>query len=195
MSFLAPATLTGPRITLEPLSPRHRDDLAEAVAEGRLWDTWYTSIPSPEGMADEIDRRLALRAEGQMMPWAVIDTLSGRAVGMTSFYNPQEQHRRVEVGYTWLGKAAQGVGINPEAKLLILTHAFETCGALSVVLMTHWHNHQSRAAIARLGAKQDGVLRNHQVWRDGTLRDTVLFSIISSEWPAVKSGLRARLRG
>lgn len=160
---------------------------------GDLWKTWYASIPTPEGMAAEIDRRLGLQAEGRMAPWAVVSRASGRAVGMTTYMNIDAPNRRVEIGSTWLGRDAQRTGLNPAAKLLLLTRAFDDLGCIAVEFRTHWHNAQSRAAIARLGAKQDGVLRNHQVWRDGTLRDTVVFSIIDGEWPAVRQGLSARL--
>ena len=118
---------------------------------------------------------------------------TGAVCGLTTYLNPAPEHRRLEIGSTWLARSAQGTRVNPAAKLLLLTRAFETLGCNVVELRTHWHNHQSRAAIARLGAKQDGVLRNHQVWKDGSLRDTVVFSIIASEWPAVRSGLRHRV--
>ena len=171
----------------------HAAQLAAAANLGELWKTWYTSIPAPDGMATEIERRLALQAEGRMAPWAVVSRASGRAVGMTTYMNIDAQNRRVEIGSTWLGRDAQGTGVNPAAKLLLLARAFDELGCIAVEFRTHWHNGQSRAAIAKLGAKQDGVLRNHQLWKNGTLRDTVVFSIIDSEWPAVKQGLLARL--
>ena len=180
-------------VRLEPLSVNHAEHLAEAVSVGELWRTWYTSIPTPDGMVAEIERRLVLQAEGRMAPWAVVSRASGRAVGMTTYMNIDAPNRRVEIGSTWLGRDAQGTGVNPAAKLLLLTRAFDELGCIAVEFRTHWHNAQSRAAIARLGAKQDGVLRNHQVWRDGTLRDTVVFSIIDGEWPAVRQGLVSRL--
>ena len=193
MSFAEAPTLTHPRVRLEQLSRRHADDLAAATAGGDLWRTWYTNIPEPDAVGAEIDRRLALQAAGQMAPWAVVDPASGAAVGMTTFMNIDEPNRRVEIGSTWLAYATHGTGINAAAKLLLLTRAFEELDCIAVEFRTHWHNHQSRAAIARLGAKQDGVLRNHQLWRDGTLRDTVVFSVIDSEWPSVRAGLLARL--
>jgi len=180
-------------VRLEALAPSHAEALAAAVAVGDLWRTWYTSIPAPDAVAAEIDRRLALHASGQMAPWAVVDAATGRAVGMTTYVNLDPDNRRLEIGSTWLGREAQGTGINPAAKLLLLTRAFDDLDCVAVEFRTHWHNHQSRAAIARLGAKQDGVLRNHQVWRDGTLRDTVVFSVIDAEWPSVRLGLLARL--
>lgn len=193
MNFADTPPLENAWVRLEPLAPAHAEDLGAAVSVGDLWETWYTHIPTPDAMAAEIDRRLALKVECRMAPWAIVDPASGRAVGMTTFMNIDAPNKRLEIGSTWLGRAAQGTGINPAAKLALLTRAFDDLGCIAVELRTHWHNAQSRAAIARLGAKQDGVLRNHQVWRDGTLRDTVVFSIIDGEWPAVKAGLEARL--
>ncbi|WP_062464053.1 GNAT family N-acetyltransferase [Demequina soli] len=185
--------LSHPLARLEPLAPAHVDDLATAVAPGELWRTWYTRIPSPVEMAGEIDARLAAQAEGRVAPWAIVEPRSGRAVGMTTYLNLDATNGRVEIGSTWIGREAQGTGINPAAKLLLLSRAFDELGCIAVELRTHWHNHQSRAAIARLGAHQDGVLRQHQRWHDGTLRDTVVFSILDREWPAVRAGLEARI--
>ena len=180
-------------VRLERLDQAHRDDLAAAVRPGELWRTWYASIPAPEGMAAEIDHRLAEHAAGRVAPWAIIDTNTGSAVGMTTYLNLDSPHRRLEIGSTWLGRRAQGGAINPATKLLLLRRAFEDLGCLAVEFRTHWHNRQSRAAILRLGAKQDGVLRNHRILPDGSLRDTVVFSILDTEWPAVRAGLLARL--
>ena len=195
MTFAQTPVLENAWVRLEALDHAHAEQLAAAASVGDLWKTWYASIPAPEGMAAEIDRRLAVQAEGRMAPWAVVSRASGRAVGMTTYMNIDAPNRRVEIGSTWLGRDAQGTGVNPAAKLLLLERAFEELGCIAVEFRTHWHNGQSRAAIAKLGAKQDGVLRNHQVWKNGTLRDTVVFSIIDSEWPAVKQGLLARLEG
>ncbi len=186
--------LEGRLVRLEPLGPQHADDLARAVAVDELWRKWTTRIPSPEEMAADIDRRRALAAEGLLVPWAVCRAATGEAVGMTTYLNLDEPNRRLEIGSTWLGRAVQGTGVNAEAKLLQLTRAFEVLGCNAVEFRTHFHNRQSRAAIERLGAKQDGILRDHQVWRDGSLRDTVVYSIVASEWPAVRSGLQDRLR-
>ncbi|SDK78116.1 Protein N-acetyltransferase, RimJ/RimL family [Cryobacterium psychrotolerans] len=193
MDFTALPTLTGQRVTLEPLSADHVEELKVAVAEGELWRAWYTGIPSPDGMAAEVARRLALFAAGQMLPWAIRDNARGTVVGMTTFMNITPQHRHLEIGSTWLAPSAQRTGINTEAKLLLLRHAFEALDCIAVEFRTHFHNRQSRAAIIALGAKQDGVLRNHQLGRDGTLRDTVVFSIIQGEWPTVRLGLTERL--
>ncbi|MFZ6991733.1 GNAT family N-acetyltransferase [Curtobacterium sp. RRHDQ66] len=192
---IAPApTLTGDRVTLEPIAHEHADDLRAAVADGDLWRTWYSSIPAPAQVDDEIDRRLAEHAAGRMVPFAVRDRPTGRVVGSTTFMNVDTANRRVEIGSTFLAKSSQRTGINTESKLLMLSHAFDVWQCIAVEFRTHWHNMQSRAAIAGLGAKQDGVLRNHQIGRDGTLRDTVVSSITSSEWPTVRLSLAERLR-
>jgi RimJ/RimL family protein N-acetyltransferase len=193
MDFAETPTLSNDRVTLEALHPRHRGELAQAVEADELWRTWYTHIPSPDAMAEEIERRLERHREGTLAPWAVIDATTGRAVGMTTYLNLTPVNRRLEIGSTWLGRAAQGTGINAAAKLLLLTRAFEELGCIAVEFRTHWHNFQSRAAIARLGAKQDGVLRNHVLFENGTVRDTVVFSILDSEWPTVKFSLSERI--
>jgi RimJ/RimL family protein N-acetyltransferase len=175
-----PITLENDHVRLEPLSPAHADDLT-AAREGLAY-AWYTSVPV--AVPDEIDRRLAERDAGRMNPWAV---------GMTTFCDIDEANSHVEIGYTWLAASVQRTAVNTAAKLLLLGHAFETCEAIAVEFRTHWHNRQSRAAIERLGARQDGVLRNHRRGPDGTLRDTVVYSILPHEWPAVRLGLLARL--
>ena len=181
-------------VRLEPLDPSHHDDLVDAVRVDELWRTWYTHVPSPELMADVIEQRLEMLANEQMVPFAVVDPESNRAVGMTSYLNIEVAHKRLEIGSTWLGRNAQGTRINPASKLLLLTRAFVDLGCIAVEFRTHWHNHQSRAAIEKLGAKQDGVLRNHRIFENGTVRDTVVFSIIDTEWPTVRFALTERLR-
>ncbi|MFP5346083.1 MAG: GNAT family N-acetyltransferase [Actinomycetes bacterium] len=193
MAFAEPVTLTGDLVTLEPLSHEHHDGLVEAARDGELWNLWYTSIPRPEGMSAEIDRRLSLQGAGSMLPFTARRADTGRTIGMTTYMNIDADNRRVEIGSTWNARSAQRTGTNAESKLLLLTHAFEHLQCIAVEFRTHWMNQQSRAAIARLGAKQDGVLRNHARDADGTLRDTVVFSIIQSEWPAVRRELRRRL--
>lgn len=193
MDFLAIPTLTGTVATLEPLAPEHAGELAEAVAEENLYQLWYTRLPAPEAMGAEIEKRLAGHAAGHLVPWP-IRAGDGRAVGMTTFLNIRADHRRLEIGSTWIAPSVQGTGVNTEAKLLQLTHAFQTLDCIAVEFRTHWHNHRSRRAIAALGAKQDGVLRNHDLWRDGTVRDVVVFSIINSEWPTVRLSLIEKLR-
>jgi RimJ/RimL family protein N-acetyltransferase len=189
MIWLEPVTLTSPRVTLEPLAQRHRGDLAEAVTDGGLWKLWYTSVPAPDGMGAEIDRRLGLQAAGSMLPFAVIDSATGKAVGMTTYMNVDAANRRVEIGSTWYRKAAQRTGLNTHCKLLLLTHAFEKLACIAVELRTHFFNHQSRRGIERLGAKLDGILRSHQIAPNGTLRDTCVYSIVAAEWPTAKAHL------
>ena len=198
MTFLEPLTLTGRHVILEPLSEAHHDGLVEAAQDGELWNLWYTSVPSPDGMAAEIRRRLNLQEEGSMLPFTtrLIDPATGgpgRIIGMTTYMNIDAGTPRVEIGSTWNAASSQGTGTNPDSKLLLLRHAFETIGCPAVEFRTHWLNHQSREAVARLGAKQDGVLRNHSRTSDGVLRDTVVFSILEHEWPMVRNGLEYRL--
>ena len=188
MTWLQPITLRGPLATLEPLTLAHHDAMVEAVNDGELWNLWYTSIPEPAKMRQEIERRLKLQAEGSMLPFAVIDP-NGRAVGMTTYMNVDAVNRRVEIGSTWYRKSAQRTGINTQCKLLLLTHAFEELKCIAVEFRTHFFNQQSRRGIERLGAKLDGILRNHQVAPNGTLRDTCVYSIIASEWLTVKAHL------
>ena len=193
MTTISPVTLTGKFVTLEPLRPEHHDGLVDAAKDGDLWKLWYTSVPGPEQMAAEIERRLALQERGSMLPFATRLNSSGRLIGMTTYMNIDAATPRVEIGSTWNAASAHGSGSNPDSKLLLLRHAFETLGCPAVEFRTHWLNHQSREAIARLGAKQDGVLRNHLRTSDGVLRDTVVFSILEHEWPAVRTNLEFRL--
>ena len=193
MTWLEPVTLRSSRATLEPLAHSHRDDLIEAVKDGGLWQLWYTTVPEPERMGAEIDRRLALQAKGSMLPFAVIDNTSAKAVGMTTYMNVEPAQRRVEIGATWYRKSVQRTDLNTQCKLTLLTHAFETLGCIAVEFRTHFFNHQSRRGIERLGAKLDGILRNHSIMPNGTLRDTCVYSIIASEWPTVKAHLAYQL--
>jgi len=193
VTSIEPITLTGKFVTLEPLSQEHHDGLVDAARDGDLWKLWYTSVPTPEGMAAEIDRRLDLQAKGSMVPFATRSNATGKLIGMTTYMNIDHQTPRLEIGSTWNAASAHGTGTNPDSKLLLLRHAFETLGCVAVEFCTHWMNQQSREAIARLGAKQDGVLRSHSRSKDGALRDTVVFSILDHEWPAVRNGLEFRL--
>ena len=191
MDFASPVTLQNEFVRLEPLGPEHTDDLAAATAG--LEDRWYTSVPTAQGVAAEIARRRHLHAEGTMNPFAIRALDTGRAVGMTTFCTIDQPNRTVEIGHTWLSPGVHGTAVNPAAKRLLLGHALERCDAVRVQFCTHFHNRQSRAAIERLGAKQDGILRNHRIGADGALRDTVVYSILPHEWPAVRNGLDARL--
>src|SRR5258708_2441141 len=192
MAFLEPVTLRGPHARLEPLSQDHRDGLTEAVKDGELWKLWYTFVPKPEDMGKEIDRRLSLQKAGAMLPWTVFDA-DGEIAGMTTYMNVDAANRRVEIGSTWYAKPVQRSALNTQCQFLALQHAFETLDCIAVEFRTHFFNHQRRRAIERLGAKQDGILRNHQIGPNGTLRDTVVFSIIASEWPTVKAHLNYQL--
>ncbi|MBE9476049.1 MAG: GNAT family N-acetyltransferase [Proteobacteria bacterium] len=182
-------TVTGNHVVVEPLRMAHEADLQQAAADGELHRLWYTSIPTPEGVGAEIARRLALRESGSMLPFAIIDKASGRAVGMTTYMNIDAPNKRVEIGSTWYRKAVQRGPLNTECKFLLLQHAFETLDCIAVEFRTHFMNHQSRSGIERLGAKLDGILRSHMVSENGTLRDTAVYSIIACEWPAVKAHL------
>jgi RimJ/RimL family protein N-acetyltransferase len=198
VTSIAPITLTGKYVILEPLSQAHHDGLVEAARDGDLWQLWYTSVPSPEQMAAEIERRLALQRSGTMLPFTtrLIDAATGgpgRVIGMTTYMNIDAETPRVEIGSTWNAASVHGTGSNPDSKLLLLRHAFETLGCPAVEFRTHWLNHQSREAIARLGAKQDGVLRSHTRSSDGALRDTVVYSILEHEWPMVRNALEFRI--
>jgi N-acetyltransferase len=192
MPWLKPVSLHGSHARLEPLSHDHRDGLVEAVKDGELFKLWYTAVPKPDDMGKEIDRRLGLQASGAMLPWTVFDA-AGKIAGMTTYMNVDATNHRVEIGSTWYAKRVQRSGLNTQCKLLLLAHAFEMLDCIAVEFRTHFFNHQSRRGIERLGAKQDGILRNHQVAPNGTLRDTVVFSIIASEWPTVKAHLTYQL--
>lgn len=193
MTALVPVELTGEIVRLEPLSHDHAAGLVEATKDGELWKLWYTSVPTPDGMEAEIDRRLVLQDAGTMIPFATRDLRSGKVIGMTTYMNIDASLPRVEIGSTWNAKSAQGSGINPESKLLLLTHAFEVWDCPAVEFRTSWHNRQSRAAIEKLGAKLDGVLRQHTRTSDGSLRDTCVYSVVQAEWPQVRASLRFRL--
>ena len=195
MCALAAVTLADEFVVLEPLGPRHRDDLAEAVADGELWNLSYTRVPTPESMEREIERRLALNAAGTMLPFAAIDRGTGRAIGMTTYMNVEPEKYRLEIGSTWYRKTAQRTALNTAAKRLLLTHAFERLDCIAVEFRTSRANLASRRAIERLGAKRDGILRSDGFHADGTLRDTYVYSIVAAEWPDVRASLTARLSG
>jgi RimJ/RimL family protein N-acetyltransferase len=192
MPWLEPVILKGANARLEPLSHQHLDGLTEAVKDGELWKLWYTLIPWPEDMGKEIERRLSLQAAGSMLPFTVFDA-ADKIAGMTTYMNVDAANRRVEIGSTWYAKSVQRSALNTQCKLLLLTHAFDKLGCIAVEFRTHFFNQQSRRGIERLGAKLDGILRNHQVATNGTLRDTVVYSIIASEWPTVRAHLTYQL--
>lgn len=192
MTWPLPVTLSGNFASLVPLTDAHTSDLAEAAAEGDLWKAWYTTIPAPDQVAAEIERRLGLQRDGSMLPFAVL-TPDGKAVGMTTYMNVDAVSKRVEIGSTWYRKAVQRTRLNTECKRMLLAHAFEELDCIAVEFRTHFMNRQSRAAIERLGAKLDGILRSHLRMPDGSLRDTAVYSILPHEWPAVKAGLDFKL--
>ena len=175
-------------MVLAPLAQAHCAQLQQASALGELYRLWYTFVPAPEDMAAEIDRRLDLQERGEMLPFATC-LPDGSAIGMTTYMNIDAANRRLEIGSTWLGRAAQRSPVNTEAKRLMLAHAFDDLGCIAVEFRTHFMNAQSRAAIERLGAKLDGILRAHMRLANGTLRDTVVYSITAPEWPAVRANL------
>ncbi len=187
-----PVTLQGQHVQLVPLQASHAAALAEAVQDGQLWQLWYTAVPTPEGMAAEITRRLGLHAAGSMLPFTVVDA-SGTPVGMTTYMNIDNANQRVEIGSTWYAGRVQRSPLNTEAKRLLLAHAFEQLQCIAVEFRTHRFNQQSRRAIERLGAQLDGILRNHQRAGNGTLRDTVVYSITADEWPTVRTHLDFQL--
>jgi N-acetyltransferase len=193
MRFVEPVTLAGRYATLEPLAREHGAAVAAAVADGELWRLWYTGVPEPSMTAAWIDAALAMREDLGAMPFAIRDNATGAVVGSTRYFNVEAAHRRLEIGHTWYARRAQRTAINTECKLLLLAHAFDALQCIGVEFRTSFFNFPSRRAIERLGAKQDGILRNHQILPDGTLRDTVVFSIISGEWPAVKRHLTFQL--
>ena len=192
MSWPAAVVLRGTHAALLPLSAEHRAALADAACDGELWRLWYTSVPSPDAMGAEIERRLALQAAGTMLPFTVLDA-SGRVVGMTTYMHIDAANKRVEIGSTWTARSAQRGPLNTAAKLLLLGHAFDALGCIAVEFRTHRLNPQSRSAIERLGAQLDGVLRAHQRSADGNLRDTAVYSITAPEWPAVRTHLEWQL--
>jgi RimJ/RimL family protein N-acetyltransferase len=196
MRALEPATLSGKSVRLVPLKAGHAPALAEAVRDGELWRLWYTSVVEPQAMAAEVERRLALLARGEMLPFTVVSAggaSDGEVVGMTTLMHVDAVNRRVEIGSTWYARKVQRTSVNTEAKLLLLGYAFEELGCMAVEIRTHFMNQLSRRAIERLGAKLDGVLRNHEFAKDGTVRDTCVYSIVHTEWPAVRTHLRWQL--
>jgi RimJ/RimL family protein N-acetyltransferase len=198
VAFVAPVTLEGRHVLLSPMTRERAGAiaaaLAQAAADGAMWESKVTTIPRPEGTRAYVDTALAELDAGVSMPFVTVDRASGRTVGSTRYMNIEAPHRRLEIGTTWIGKSFQRTALNTEAKYLMLAHAFETLRCIAVDLRTHEKNLQSRAAIERLGAKLDGLLRNHRIMPDGSVRNTATYSIIDAEWPGVKAALAARLR-
>ena len=193
MLWPEPITLSLDNVRLEPLSKDHLDDLIIAVNDGQLYDHWYTSIPEPKDMDAEITRRLNLQNDKSMLPFAVISLSNNRAVGMTTYMNIDQENKRVEIGSTWYAKSVQRTSLNTECKLMLLKHAFENLDCICVEFRTHFMNHQSRRGIERLGAKLDGILRSNAIQKNGTIRDTAVYSIIKSEWSSVRANLEYQI--
>ncbi|MBK6391318.1 MAG: GNAT family N-acetyltransferase [Saprospiraceae bacterium] len=188
-----PIILTGQYVTLEPLNQTHAEGLEAAASDGKLWNLWFTSVPRPEKVHEFIETALAEQLAGKSIPFVVRRSEDEAIVGSTRYMNIEQVVRRLEIGHTWYAASAQRTPINTECKLLLLRHAFESLDCVAVEFRTHRFNEASRRAILRLGAVQDGILRNHRIGADGTLRDTVVFSILQSEWPAVKMNLNFKL--
>ena len=189
-----PLELGDDTVKLIPLKKQHRDGLLAAASDGNLWELWYTSVPSEATIDTYIATALDQKEKGEEYPFTVIDAQSGKIIGCTRFYGMQPQHKRLEIGYTWYAKSVQRTGVNTTCKRLLLGYAFEQLNCIAVQIVTDWFNLRSRAAIARLGAKQDGVLRNHRINAYGSYRDTVVFSITNSEWHGVKKNLEYKMQ-
>jgi len=193
-SWLRPLQLEGELVKLVPMQKSQKVDLAFAASDGNLWELWYTSVPSPKTMDSYLDMALSEQEKGNALPFAIINKKTNTIVGSTRFLNIDAKNKRVEIGATWYAKKVQRTGINTECKYLLLKYAFENLNCIAVEFRTHFHNHPSRNAILRLGAKQDGILRNHRVDEFGNLRDTLVFSILNSEWKTVKTSLEYKMK-
>lgn len=192
-TWLEETKLVGNKVTLMPLLRKHATALVNAASDGNLWDLWFTSVPSADTIDAYIEKALNDHALGNALPFVVVDNDTNEIIGSTRLCEITPENDRAEIGYTWYAKRYQKTGVNTECKYLLLQHAFENLNVIATELRTHWHNHVSRTAIARLGAKQDGVLRNHKKDKDGFYRDTVVFSIIDHEWPMVKHSLSYKM--
>ena len=188
-SWLRPIQLEGELVRLVPLQKSQKVDLVFAASDGKLWELWYTTVPTSTTMDAYLNKALLEQETGQSLPFTIIDKRTDKVVGTTRYLNVDAKHKRVEIGATWYAQKTQRTGINTECKYLLLQHAFETLDCIAVEFRTNFHNRPSRNAILRLGAKQDGILRNHRIDDHGNLRDTVVFSILNSEWPTVKMAL------
>ncbi len=188
-TWLKKIELEGEKVKLVPLEKVHKDGLLKAAADGKLWELWFTSVPSAKTIDNYIEHALNQKQNRSEFPFVVLDKNNGDIIGSTRYLNMQPEHRRLEIGFTWYAKKYQRTGVNTECKYLLLNYAFEDLNCIAVQFLTNWHNLRSRAAIIRLGAKQDGVLRNHRLNADGSCRDSVVFSITEQEWTGVKKSL------
>ncbi|MFZ6657048.1 GNAT family N-acetyltransferase [Undibacterium sp. TJN19] len=185
-----PLTLNGKHVTLEPLSQVHLADIQAAAADGELWKLFFTSVPSPDNTQNWLNIALEMQQQQKAIPFVVRENATGNIVGATRYCNMDLNNKRLEIGYTWYAQRVQRSPVNTECKLLLLGHAFEVFGCIAVEFRTDWFNRRSQAAIERLGAKRDAVLRNHMILPDGRIRDTVVYSILNSEWPGIKKNLQ-----
>ena len=192
-NWLRPTTLKGNIVDLIPLQSEHSDALLSAAEDGELWKLWYTSVPFKDTLEKYLHTALEQQSNGSSLPFVVRNKIDNKIIGTTRYCNVDPVNKRLEIGYTWYAKNFQRTGVNTECKYLLLKNAFENLETIAVEFRTNWHNHPSRNAILRLGAKQDGVLRSHRVDKDGCLRDTVVFSIIQSEWKIVKKALEFQI--
>lgn len=193
MKWLHNVTLENEYVQLVPLEQKHKADLIAAATDGRLWELWYTSVPHPDTMMEYIDKQMKDFEEDKSLPFVVIDKKSNKIIGATRYLNASFENRRIEIGGTWYAKSFQKTYVNTACKLLLFTHAFETLNAVAVEFRTSWYNLASRNAIARLGAKQDGILRNHRIIPGGSFADTVVFSVLENEWKTGKISLQYKL--
>lgn len=191
--WLEKTRFEGNLVRLEPLNTSHKNALLEAAADGELWNLWFTSVPSEKTIDSYIEQALKFYENDTALPFIIIDKKSNKIIGSSRYMNGTSVHKRLEIGHTWVAKSFQRIGVNTECKYRLLKHAFENLNCIAVEFRTHSQNHASRKAIARLGAKQDGILRSHQISSDGRLRDTVVFSILKEEWPAVKKSLEFKM--
>jgi len=191
--WIKSAALEGDFVVLEPLQRDHVTALAAAVTDGEAWKLWFANVPSPEQMQSYVEQAIAASQNGDIA-YAVRSKATGQVVGTTRYYQVDAKHKRAMIGFTWYAASVRRTAINTECKLLLLQNLFEKYGAIAAEFRTHFFNQPSRAAIERLGAKMDGILRHHQIMPDGSLRDTVVYSIIAAEWPAVKANLKSKMR-
>lgn len=191
--WVKPVSLIGKYAKLLPLSIGYKEELIEAVKDGELWNLWFTSVPTPERMEAEIERRLGLQEKGEMIPFVIVDAITDKVIGMTTYCRIEPANKRLEIGFTWYRKSYQKTLVNTECKLMLLCHAFEVLGCIAVEFRTSSFNFESQRAISRLGAKLDGVLRSARLMDDGTIYDSYVYSIIKGEWAAVRTNLEYKL--
>lgn len=194
MNWLNETQLEGKLVKLLPLQESHQESILEAASDGELWNLWFTSVPSQRSISKYINTAFKEKNRDRALPFVVIDKQTNQLIGCTRYCNASPEHKRLEIGYTWYAKRYQRTGVNTECKHLLLSYAFEHLDCIAVEFRTHFHNTRSREAIAKLGAKQDGVIRNHMIDTSGIVRDTVVFSIIRDEWATIKKSLEHKMK-